>query len=293
MQAKKLITVTTLVLMLAAFAAARLMGQAPERVQGPPQGARGGQGSRGPGFNDFPSRPAADPAVVERGKQIFALHCAFCHGKDARGGSEGGPNLLRSNIVLNDKNGEAILAIVQNGRGGMPKIDVTAAQVADIATFIHSFPIIGRDPARELPVSIVSGDAKTGERVFGAKCASCHSVTGDLKGFGGRSSDPTELQQAWLMPAGWRGGANGITHVPPITATVTLPSGEKFEGQLMRIDDFLVSLQLKDGANRSFRRNGDVPKVEVHDPLAAHKALLRTYTDKDIHDVTAYQVTIR
>jgi mono/diheme cytochrome c family protein len=238
-------------------------------------------------------RPAADAAVVERGKQLFGLHCAFCHGQDARGGSEGGPNLLRSNILLNDKNGELILPIVQNGRGGMPKIDVTPAQVADIATFIHSFTVGGYDISREVPASILVGDAKTGEKVFSAKCASCHSVTGDLKGFGARSSDPTALQQAWLMPAGVRGGPSGITNVPPTTATVTLPSGQKFEGQLMRIDDFVVSLQLKDESNRSFRRNGDVPKVEVHDPMAAHRTLLRTYTDKEIHDLTAYLVTIR
>ena len=43
----------------------------------------------------------------------------------------------------------------------------------------------------------------------------------------------------------------------------------------------------------SFRRNGDVPKVEIRDPLEAHRKLLPTYTDKDIHDVTAYLVTLK
>jgi mono/diheme cytochrome c family protein len=236
---------------------------------------------------------AADPAALERGKQLFGLHCAFCHGPDARGGSEGGPNLIRSDIVLNDKNGERIIPVVQNGRAAMPKIDVTPAQVADIAAFIHSFPVGGRDPARERPQTILVGDSKAGEKVFSGKCASCHSVTGDLKGFGARGSDPTALQQAWLMPAGGRGGPGGITDVPPTTATVTLPSGQKFEGRLMRIDDFIVSLQLSDESNRSFAREGNSPKVEVHDPMAAHKTLLRSYTDKEIHDLTAYLVTIR
>jgi len=294
METKKRITVTTFVLMLAAFAATHLMVQAQGRGQAPLQGARGGQPGRGGGeANGYPVRPAADLAVVERGKQLFALHCAFCHGQDARGGAQGGPNLLRSDDLLNDKSGELILPIVHSGRGGMPKIDMTLAQVADIATFIHSFPVGGHDPARERPISILVGDAKAGEKVFSAKCASCHSVTGDLKGFGARGSDPTALQQAWLMPAGSRGGPSGITDVPPTTATVTLPSGQRFEGQLMRIDDFIVSLQFKDESNRSFRRNGDIPKVEVHDPLAPHKALLRTYNDKEIHDLTAYLVTIR
>jgi cytochrome c oxidase cbb3-type subunit 3 len=33
--------------------------------------------------------------------------------------------------------------------------------------------------------------------------------------------------------------------------------------------------------------------VEIHDPAQPHKALLPVYTDKDIHDVTAYLVTLK
>ena len=65
------------------------------------------------------------------------------------------------------------------------------------------------------------------------------------------------------------------------------------EGQLNRIDDFIVILTLKDGSTQSFRRTGDVPNVEIRDPRAAHRNLLPEYTDKDIHDVTAYLVTLK
>ena len=81
--------------------------------------------------------------------------------------------------------------------------------------------------------------------------------------------------------------------VPPTTVTVTLPSGEKVEGTLDRIDDFVVSLTTADGTRRSFRTDGDTPKVEIHDPLQPHRELLRTYTDADIHNVTAYLVTLK
>jgi len=54
-----------------------------------------------------------------------------------------------------------------------------------------------------------------------------------------------------------------------------------------------VTLTEADGTARSFRRDGAVPKVEVHDPMQPHKDLLRVYTDNDIHDVTAYLVTIK
>ena len=77
------------------------------------------------------------------------------------------------------------------------------------------------------------------------------------------------------------------------TATVTLASGQKFEGTVVRYDDFVIAIALADGSSRSFRRTGDVPKVEIRDPRDAHIKLLPTYTDKDIHDVTAYLVTLK
>lgn len=36
----------------------------------------------------YPVRPAADPAIVQRGKQVFSVNCGFCHGSDARGGKQ-------------------------------------------------------------------------------------------------------------------------------------------------------------------------------------------------------------
>jgi cytochrome c oxidase cbb3-type subunit 3 len=41
------------------------------------------------------------------------------------------------------------------------------------------------------------------------------------------------------------------------------------------------------------RRNGDVPKVAIEDPADPHRALLAVYTEKDIHDLTAYLVTLK
>jgi cytochrome c oxidase cbb3-type subunit III len=245
----------------------------------------------------YPERPPADPAVVARGKATFGVHCSFCHGSDARGG-EGGPNLIRSELVLNDKDGEKITPVVQNGRPdrGMPKFDLSASAISDIATYIHSFKVGGYDISRQKPVSILVGDPKAGETYFSAKCASCHSVTGDLKGFGAKFSDPRTLQQTWLAPggAGRRGpGEESPVTVKPITVTVTLPSGEKVEGRLVRADDFIVILTKADGTQSSFRRDGDSPKVEVHDPTQPHRDLLATYTDKDIHNLTAYLVTLK
>lgn len=245
----------------------------------------------------FPQRPPPDPAVLARGKALYGVNCNFCHGSDARGG-EGGPNLLRSDLVLNDQNGERIAEVVQNGRGEMPKFNLTREQITDISAFIHGFRVGGYDVSRMTPPSILVGNASVGQATFQAKCASCHSVTGDLKGIASKISDPKALQNTFLMPggAGGRGGRGGgpsSVNVPPATVTVTLLSGEKAEGRLLRIDDFIVTLSSADGSHRTFRRDGETPKVEIHDPLKAHRDLLPGYTDKEIHDLTSYLVTLK
>jgi cytochrome c oxidase cbb3-type subunit 3 len=90
------------------------------------------------------------------------------------------------------------------------------------------------------------------------------------------------------------GAVRGLSNpAAVVTATVTFPSGETVQGQLTHLDDFLITLKLSDGLTRSFRRNGNLPRILVRDPLQAHKDLLPVYTDKDIHDVTAYLVTLK
>jgi len=257
---------------------------------------RGGRGAAAPagggGFaNAFPQHPPQDPAMVARGQALYGVNCQFCHGSDARGG-EGGPNLLRSEIVLNDQTGELIAPVIQNGRidQGMPKFPMTTAQVSDIAAFLHNFRVAGYDASRMKPQTIVVGDPAAGEAYFKSKCATCHSVTGDLKGIGAKFEDPRVLQQTFVMPGS---GGRGSAPVPPTTVTVTMADAQKSEGRLVRIDDFTVSLIAADGTQHTFRRNGDVPKVVIHDPLQPHKDLLGVYRDKDIHNLTAYLVTVK
>ena len=72
------------------------------------------------------------------------------------------------------------------------------------------------------------------------------------------------------------GGARGQRNdKTAATVTVTLPSGESLQGQLVRIDDFVVTLKLSDGAFRTFTRKGDLPKIMIEDPLRAHRTCCR------------------
>lgn len=261
------------------------------------QANRGGRGNPAP--RNFPAqqRPI-DTALAARGNTLYGTHCRTCHGADLRGGEKGGTNLLRSALVLNDQAGELIFPVVRDGLNNagmspMPPMPVPQDDVKAIAEYIHSIAATaqrqgGPPPGPPVTLNILVGDAVAGKTYFTAKCSACHSDTGDLKGIGARFANPRDLQNYWVGGGGGRGG-----NQTPVTATVTLQNGQKFEGQLNRIDDFIVILNLADGNTQSFRRVGDVPKIDIRDPRAAHRNLLPEYTDKDIHDVTAYLVTLK
>jgi cytochrome c oxidase cbb3-type subunit III len=283
---------------LAAFVlcAARVVGQ----VAAPPQG-----GGRGNPNATFPAQQRApeDPALVARGRTIYDVTCAGCHGADLRGGQLGGPNLLRSPVVLTDLDGESILPIVRGERAlkGMPALALPDADVTAIAAYLHS--VVGSSrgqgapPATNAPPpDALVGNAPAGQTYFVAKCSGCHSTTGDLKGLGTRIPDTKNLQNFWVSGGNTGGGgrrteAGAAARV--VMATVTMPSGEKIDGRVARIDDFFITLALPDGRLKSIRRNGALPKVEVHDPLAPHRVLLGIYTDTSMHDLTAYLTTLK
>ncbi len=247
---------------------------------------------------NYPERPPAPPEQVARGQQIFRSDCSFCHGSDARGG-EAGPNLVRDEVVLRDQRGELITPIVQNGipAQGMPKFALSAAEITDIAAWLHSQPLSDRGVPSAL--DILAGDAKHGEAYFNGAghCTQCHSATGDLAGIGSRS-EPKTIQN--LIVSGGGGGrrrrsagAAPPVKVPPTTVTVTFPSGRRVQGELDHLSAFVVALREPDGTYRSFARHDSIPKVVVANPLQWHIDRLPQWHDADIHDLTAYLVTLK
>jgi cytochrome c oxidase cbb3-type subunit 3 len=264
-----------------------------------------------PGTFPAMQRPPGDAEVVARGKAIFGVNCVACHGADLRGGQLNGPNLLRSQLVLADKDGELIAPVIKNGRPerGMPALPLSDADILAVVEFIHSLtassPGQGAPPRTEAPPpDIVVGDAAAGKTYFTAQCSACHSAEGDLQGIATRIDNPKTLQNVWVSggQAGFRrgrggrgrgGGGGDEPSRGAVTATVTLPSGERVQGRLAFIDDYLIKLAADDGTIRSITREGDVPRVEIVDPLARHKELLSLLTDQDMRNVTAYLVTLK
>jgi cytochrome c oxidase cbb3-type subunit III len=246
----------------------------------------------------FPAqqRALAPAEVIERGDGLYQVNCMGCHGADLRGGDQGGPNLLRSTVVLNDVDGELIGEIVRSGMNRMPPITtLDDAGIRAVAGYIHSVLARaqgqGAPPRVEYNLDIVVGNVRRGERFFNEQCTECHSVTRDLRGLAGEIEDPVDLQNTWV--AGRRQGRFGRGAVVPKTVTVTTAEGREIGGELLRYDDFFVALRTPTGDYRSFSRIGGQVDVEIFDPLWRHAELWSELDDDTIHDVTAYLETLR
>jgi cytochrome c oxidase cbb3-type subunit III len=236
--------------------------------------------------------PSAD--VIARGDDLYQVNCRLCHGPDLRGGDQGGPNLLRSDAVLRDIEGEVIGEILTEGQGRMPTFgNFSNDDIAAVAGYIHSIKATsegqGSTPPVDLDLDILVGDAGAGERYFNQECSNCHSVTGDLSGISSRITDDYTMQNTWVAGGRRQSGRGGVQ----TTASVTTASGETVVGRLLRYDDFFISLRTEEGGYRSFTRRGDSPRVELDDPLTRHRELWSELTDENIHDVTAYLETIK
>jgi cytochrome c oxidase cbb3-type subunit 3 len=272
-------------------------------VQAPAPGRGGGR------LATFPAgqRPPDDPAVVARGKVLYEANCRLCHGADLRGGEGGGPNLLRSIDALHDQNGERLIPLIRAGMPPrMPPSTLAQDELHAISIYIHAIQatMTGQGgPPRGNPMptaaQVLVGNVEAGRQYFAAKCATCHSVTGDMAGIGGRITDPRQLQNAWVGGTvgggggrgGGGGGGRGGRGGP--TVTVTLPNGQKFEGTPGRLDEFVVVVRMADGSERSFPRNGDVPKVDVKDPRQPHRDMMPELLDRDMHNVTAFLASLK
>ena len=178
-----------------------------------------------------------------------------------------------------------------------PSSSLTDAQITDLSHFIwQRINDTLRGSAAFDAGDVLVGDGKAGEAYFNGegRCATCHSPTGDLAGYGKRFP-PVDIQQRFVFPntAGGRGrGRAAGPSRQQVTATVTLPDGTSVSGPLVSIDDFHVALRDEAGAYRSWTRTPAI-KVVKNDPLSAHVELLDRLTDKQMHDVVAYLESLK
>ena len=226
-------------------------------------------------------RQQVDNAAAARGRQIYTQYCINCHGALAKG-TEQGPDLIRSPLVMRDRLGDQIGPALK--KLANHNSDLTQAQVADLTHFLKDqieATAKNRNPVRQ--PNVLTGNAEAGRAYFNGagKCGTCHSTTGDLAGVGGKYA-PVELQQRFLFPR----------RSKPPQVTVTPAGGQAVPGALERIDDFSVSLRDASGEHRSFTRTRAL-KVDIDDPLTTHNQMLDLYTDQNIHDVVRYLESLK
>lgn len=277
-----------------------------DSAEAAPTGGRGGRGGAVPvarrpgGGAGADDRHMVDAAAADRGRKVWVAECINCHGTHARG-TDNGSNLVRSDLVSRDRYGDQIGPFLRKGhamQSGNPSASLTRMQVSELSHFLHQRVY---DTLRGSPIfivhDVVTGDARAGAAYFNAagKCNTCHSPTGDLAHIGSKY-EPAALQARFLnpRPGGGRGG-RGAGSAPPakqVTLTVTPPSGPPITGVPVVFDDFDVSLRDASGEYYAWKRTPGL-KVVKNDPYAAHDELLEKYTDKNMHDILAYLVTLK
>jgi cytochrome c oxidase cbb3-type subunit 3 len=185
-------------------------------------------------------------ATASDGRQIFASHCAACHGLDGRGG-ERAPDIATS-AKTQGRTDEQILEMVEKGipGTGMPRFaSLGSGGTNSVVAYLRTLQ--GRTAVAALP-----GDAVKGRAAFygKARCAECHMVSGaggfiagDLTAYAA-SKSVEDLREAIVKPT--NNGRLG-SHV-----VVTTRDGRKYPGLVRNEDNFSVQLQTLDGAFHFF-----------------------------------------
>jgi cytochrome c oxidase cbb3-type subunit 3 len=305
---------TILILAVIAIAAAAdgRLGGAP--AQSPPPGIA----ARAP---SPPDGPPPDPAAVARGTALYetTFNCAACHGVTGRGGPSNAPDVTRSAIAMQPDEGRALAAFLRVGRvdKGMPAVPaLTAAQAADLSAKLRALGFAaaqggqrgrGRGARPNLPaalagqqLSIVVGDPALGKTFFNGpvgRCSSCHSLVdgesstaSNLAHIASKYPDAKTLQDKMVLSrdSGWSPRMD-----KSVTATIIYADGRTVKGYLSSVSDFKVVVRDESGTETVIPRAGGEPRVVLTDRLQHHLDLLAKYQDNDIHNLTAYLVTLK
>jgi mono/diheme cytochrome c family protein len=243
-----------------------------------------------------PDRPPVDDAAADRGRALYGVECITCHGSTARG-TEAAPSLIRSIVVLNDRYGSLLVPFFRKGhpmQSGRPSAGLTDEQAVDLMHFLRQrINDTLRGSAAFTVGDIVTGKAEAGRAFFdgAGQCTTCHSATGDLAGLATRLPAPVDVQQRMLFPVR-RAGRGGGPSRTDVAVTIERPAGPALSGVLVQEDDFFVTYRDAHGVTRVVRKAPGVV-VKTDDPLRAHHELLERITDRQMHDLVAYLVTLK
>jgi mono/diheme cytochrome c family protein len=127
----------------------------------------------------YPQLPAGED--LGRGKALFAVNCAGCHGASGRGDGAGAKALLPrpTNLAQHRYTSDRLSEVLWNGSAGTAMSawrDRPLPELGAIAAAVQALSIADSDTPPSADI------AALGARVYEANCAQCHGVTGDGRG---------------------------------------------------------------------------------------------------------------
>src|SRR5262245_18602517 len=114
-------------------------------------------------------KQTVDGAAADRGKTTYIAECITCHGPKARG-SESGPDLIRSLVVLADRYANELGPFLRKGhprQSGASAANFTQPQIQDLSHFLkQQFNETLRSSPNFRIQNVLTGDARAGSAYF-------------------------------------------------------------------------------------------------------------------------------
>jgi cytochrome c oxidase cbb3-type subunit 3 len=250
----------------------------------------------------IPARGQPDASIpseneLERGRRLFELHCASCHGPRGEGGK--GPTLAQP-ILPRASNPESLRKIIRDGISGteMPGARFDRSDVPYVAAFVRALG--------SLPPERVPGDAGRGAQLYRGKggCVQCHTLDGHGGALGpdlsaiGRSRSAAYLRRALIEP-----GADVPQSYTAFRADVSLPQNYLFARAVprtgdpiggVRVNEDTFSVQIRDVTGRvhSLLKSDllDLQKDRAISPMPSYATV---FTAAELDDMIAFLVSRR
>jgi cytochrome c oxidase cbb3-type subunit III len=245
----------------------------------------------------FAQPPAPPGSELDRGKKLFEVHCAPCHGPHGEGGK--GPTLAQPSLPRATDD-EALMKIIREGISNteMPRSRLTDAERPLVFAYVKS---LGQIPAEQ-----VRGDAARGARLYETKgaCAQCHTLRGRGMAIGpelgeiGRKRSAAYLRRALTDPAAdvpqsfnaYRGEAAQTENFLFVRATTR--DGHAIAG--VRVNEDTFSIQVRDltGRVHSFYKSdlAELHKDWGQSPMPNYRGV---FAADELDDLVAFLVSLR
>ncbi len=231
---------------------------------------------------------------VSAGKDLFAAHCAACHGRQGEGGR--GVSLTNLTRAPDD---EALFRVIQKGIPGteMPPAPLSDNEVRALVVFVRGL--------HRSPIGGGSAPSSSGERIYlKSGCSACHTVGveggvlgPDLSRIGARR-DRAYLRRALLDPEAdipeSFGQYRWYTVIPDnfLQVRATTREGREITGARVNEDSFSIQLRDTSGKIYSFWKEDlrELHKDWGKSPMPSYRGKL---TDAELEDLVSYLASQR